>query len=94
MTEQKKAFNRYESGKKELFKCIVCGKEYEAFAVGTNKFCSPECTAKSAYKKTQKTEKRNCTICKTEFETKKYGATHLCSKECKAEFRTINNGRH
>ncbi len=66
--------------KKEKFVCVYCGKEYEAFHVGSNKYCSAECRYAAA--REQYDETRVCPQCGKSFSAYKYGKQKFCSYEC------------
>lgn len=66
--------------KKEKFICVYCEKEYEAFHVGSNKYCSPECRYAAAREKYDET--RICPQCGKPFSTYTYGKQKFCSREC------------
>ena len=73
--------------KKTTFKCIVCGKEYEAVNNGRNLYCSLECLAK--YRdNTLYAETRNCLFCGKEFVTNKYSNHKFCSHKCSTDYNS------
>lgn len=63
--------------KKKIFICQVCGKEYEAFANGNNKFCSKKCTEEFRKRHLKKT----CALCGKEFWTSRERVNY-CSHSC------------
>ena len=65
---------------KKIFICENCGKEYEAFDVGNNRFCSAECMYKVAYRE-RKTIIKTCPRCGKQFYTKKEKQIY-CSRSC------------
>ncbi len=73
--------------KKSKFKCIVCGKEYEAVNIGRNLYCSKECLEE--YKKTWLYgETRRCLFCGKEFTAYKYGNHKFCSHKCSTDYNS------
>lgn len=72
----------YKNATTQIFKCMNCGKEFEALPFGKHEFCSNSC--KSAYRRKSgvDNEKRICKICGRQFEVNKYSKTRFCSKEC------------
>lgn len=85
----KEHFEKYKEQffKKELYKCLVCGKEYESVNHGNNKFCSNAC--KSAYRRKLgvDNETRKCAWCGKEFTTSKYSKGRTCSGYCRNKLR-------
>lgn len=65
---------------KKTFKCVVCGKEYEAFDIGQNRYCSPECA--NRYHHELYIETRQCQFCGKNFNAYKYNDDRFCSREC------------
>ena len=63
--------------KKRTFICQFCGKEYEAFDNGKNKFCSTKCTNEFRKRHLKKT----CKYCGKEFWTSRKSVNY-CSKSC------------
>lgn len=72
---------------KRLFVCEVCGKTYEAFVTGTNRYCSPECNWKANHAK-RKSIKKICEHCGCEYTTRLKGQK-FCSKKCSAQAHRI-----
>ena len=64
--------------KKEKFVCEYCGKEYEAYKNGTNRFCSNKC--KSAWRRKIGIDdiERKCIKCGKSFKINKYRKTQKC----------------
>ena len=74
--------------KKKTFKCIVCGKEFEAFNTGNNRYCSEKCADR--YKRTVlKLETRRCELCGKEFTVYKYKPKRFCSPQCAGAARKL-----
>ncbi|MBQ3442366.1 MAG: HNH endonuclease [Selenomonadaceae bacterium] len=65
---------------KKKFVCTVCGKEYEAVDVGTNKYCSVSCQMKD-YNATRPLLVKTCAFCGKEFQTRSKKAK-FCSSSC------------
>ena len=69
--------------KKKKFKCIVCGKEYEAFDTGNNHYCSDKC--EDHYKRHVRcVETRHCQTCGKAFTVYKYKEKKFCCPKCAA----------
>ena len=66
---------------KKIFICENCGKEYEAFDTGANRFCSREC------KVTYHQEIRKCAFCGKEFSIFDNSLKKYCSLECSKGMR-------
>lgn len=64
--------------KKEKFICEYCGKEYEAYKNGKNKFCSEKCM--SAYRRKSGVDniQRKCIVCNKPFTCNKYSKITKC----------------
>jgi hypothetical protein len=64
--------------KKEKFICEYCGKEYETYKNGKNKFCSEKCM--SAYRRKSGVDniQRNCIVCNKPFTCNKYSKITKC----------------
>ena len=73
---------------RKLFKCVVCGKEYEAINTGNNRYCSEKCL--DHYKRTEGcVETRHCERCGKEFTVYKYKSTRFCSPQCAGASRKL-----
>lgn len=68
------------------FVCEVCGKEYQTFATGNNRFCSAECRNKNAYR-TQPQVERICVVCGKNFTTRRDDNVTTCSRTCANKLR-------
>lgn len=63
--------------KKKKFICIRCGKTFQAFDTGGNKYCSDDCKKKTQYENQLIT--KNCKLCGKEFKTRKYYNSDYCT---------------
>lgn len=59
--------------------CEVCGREYEGFATGRNKFCSPQCANSVRNKRMEK--EKVCAVCGQKFKSRRPGVK-FCSPTC------------
>lgn len=65
---------------KKMFVCQNCGREYEAFDAGVNRFCSADC--RTQYEENQaRTIAKICPYCGKEFKTRHANA-ECCSHSC------------
>lgn len=64
--------------KKEKFTCEYCGKDYESFKNGKNKFCSDKCMSASRRKSGVDNIQRLCIICNKPFTCNKYSKIKKC----------------
>lgn len=62
---------------KKIYKCVECGKEFEA--TQTAKYCSPACKVAKQNRKKVVVE---CVVCGTLFEAMKTSRAHFCSRKC------------
>jgi hypothetical protein len=69
--------------------CLSCGKEYETFINGKNKFCSNAC--KSANRRNQGKDliQTVCKFCGGVYDTNKYRPAETCSRSCANRYRKI-----
>lgn len=73
-------------GEKEIFECVVCGKEYKTYRKFVQRgFCSARCKSAARYQSKTDFIERDCVVCNTKFSAYKYGKAKTCSKECMAE---------
>ena len=79
---------KLENRKKIKGVCKECGKEFEAYDCGKNRFCSDYCQSKYRHKKDKITKK--CAVCGKEYKTYKYKISTCCSAKCAAEYFTKN----
>lgn len=66
----------------ERLVCEQCGKAFEAWNTGTNRFCSNRCKAAWRRASGLDDEKRTCELCGSEFRANKYSRQRFCSKTC------------
>lgn len=78
----KKQLETYKNAKPKMFKCLNCGKKFEALPFGKHEFCSNPCKSAHRRKSGVDNETRICEICGKEFITNKYSKVRFCSKEC------------
>lgn len=73
--------------KKQMFKCVECGCDFEAEITGANKFCSNRC--KSAFRRRVgiDNETRTCECCGGEYVANKYSTKKFCSASCRNKMR-------
>ena len=80
--------------KKVMFKCSMCGKEFESVArnIGANHFCGNNCKAKFLRRKRSqdKSDTRICIICGKEYNCSRWSSTQTCSKSCAMALRAQN----
>ena len=80
--------------KKMMFKCSMCGKEFESIARNLNKnhFCCNACKARYLRHKRRedRSDVRRCVICGKEFNCSKWSGAETCSPECACKLRTNN----
>ena len=62
--------------------CEVCGREYEGFATGRNKFCSSQCANSVRNKRMEK--EKVCSVCGQKFKSRRANAK-FCSPTCRGE---------
>ena len=76
------------ASRKKLFKCVVCGKEYEAYNTGNNRYCSERCLER--YRRSVGcVETRHCERCGKEFTVYKYKSKRFCSPQCAGASRKL-----
>lgn len=77
--------------KKMMFKCSMCGKEFESIArnLNSNHFCSNNCKARFLRHKraADKSEKRLCVSCGKEFMASPWSDAKTCSNSCACVLR-------
>jgi len=66
--------------KLQTFVCEVCGKEYQAYKCGSNRFCSSLC--RSRYRQQNETFSKTCPQCGKKFETYRSNNATYCSHAC------------
>lgn len=73
---------------KATFSCEYCGKEFEAFVNGSNRFCSNAC--KSAWRRKSGLDdvEKVCPVCGKTFKSNKYSKIVCCSRGCANTFRS------
>jgi hypothetical protein len=73
----------WENRELHKYKCIQCGKKYEALA-GTRKkgYCSPACQSAARRESGVDNEQRKCVVCDRPFIVNRYTQTRTCSKAC------------
>ena len=76
---------KLENRKKIKVVCNECGKEFEAYDCGKNRFCSDYCQSKYRHKKDKITKK--CAVCGKEFVTAAYTNVKYCSPQCVGKAR-------
>ena len=67
--------------KRKTFVCEQCGRTYEAYNHGINRFCSKRCAGKKAL--TERLEERICAFCGKRFKVYKHYSTKCCSAKCR-----------
>lgn len=72
---------------KKVFRCKMCGKEYEATSNGNNAFCSNACKSAWRRKSGADNEERICVVCGKQFEVNKYSKAKCCSRSCVMRLR-------
>ena len=77
----KKAYAEGKIGKKAVFTCEVCGKEFEVVPKKGHKFCSGKCHQKYL-RDNQPIVTRVCIICGKEYKCKQNSTSKTCSKHC------------
>lgn len=64
--------------KPQQFTCMNCGKVFDAYSNGKNKYCSEKCCSAYRRKSGIDNEKRKCIICGSEFECNRYSKKQKC----------------
>lgn len=70
---------------RELYICIVCGKEYESQKCSRHKCCSNKCHAKSRRLSGLDDETRECVVCGGKFICNRFYKTKTCGLKCGIE---------
>ena len=77
----RKTYAEGKLGKKAVFTCEVCGKEFEVVPRKGHKFCSGKCQQKYL-RDNQPIVTRVCIICGKEYQCKQNSTSKTCSKHC------------
>lgn len=86
-SEHRKIHGSINHLKRKTFTCEVCGKTFEAYNTGTNRFCSQKCRDKAQYEKT--VYHKTCIICGAPFDTHNR-QTVCCSEDCSHKYRNMD----
>lgn len=73
------------------YKCMYCGKTYQAKPIGNHKFCSNACKTRYRYHSKVDNEERTCKYCGAKFSVNKYLKKEYCSNKCYWEDRRAKN---
>lgn len=81
-SEHSKIHSQKQKENLKKFRCLFCGKEYEAFFNGTNKFCSISCKDKYRRRSGVDNTEDICIICGSTFTHNKKNKIATCSQKC------------